>query len=216
MKTRRAGFTMLEMLVAVTLVGMLLLALNMFIFSMGEVWGRNNDVRLFEQHVRNVTRFLQQELERAALPPAGRSGQTAIALKEIRPENGSTENLITFELPQGSRLIQWPGGRALPDVECSLQVREREGLFLLWHSKLEKNYADDPPRETVITPLVTAIAYDYYDTDFKRWKTETNLQRNSAGQYTVPQRLRLKFVYEKRTEETVVTLPGTTEGLPQF
>lgn len=212
---RRAAFTMLEILIAVTLVGMLLLALNTFIFSMGELWGRNSEPRLFEQHVRNVTRFLQQELERAALPPAGRSGQNAIALKEIKPQNGSTENLITFELPQGSRLIHWPG-RPLPDVECSLQVREREGLYLLWHSRLEKNFEDDPPRETVITPLVTALAYDYYDTDFKRWKTENTLQRDSSGKYMAPQRLRLKFTYDKITRETVVTLPNTTEGLPQF
>jgi prepilin-type N-terminal cleavage/methylation domain-containing protein len=212
---RRAGFTMLEILIAVALVGALLVALNTFIFSMGELWGRNSDVRLFDQHVRNVTRFLQQELERAALPPAGRSGQNAITLKEIRPQNGSTDNMITFELPQGSRLIHWPG-RALPDVECSLMVRDREGLYLLWHSRLEKNFKDDAPRETVITPLVTAMAYDYYDTDFKRWKTETTLQRNSSGQYTVPQRLRLKFTYDKLTRETVITLPSTTEGLPQF
>lgn len=212
---RRTAFTVLEILIAVTLVGMLLLALNTFIFSMGELWGRNTDVRLFEQHVRNVTRFLQQELERAALPPAGRSGQNAITLKEVRPQNGSTENLITFELPQGSRLIHWPG-RALPDVECSLQVREREGLFLLWHSRLEKNFEDDPPRETIITPLVTALAYDYYDTDFKRWKTETTIQRDATGKFSTPQRLRLKFTYDKITRETVVTLPNATEGLPPF
>lgn len=211
----RAAFTMLEILIAVTMVGMLLLALNTFVFSMGELWGRNSEPRLFDQHVRNVTRFMQHELESAALPPAGRSGRNAIFLKEIRPQSGSSEYMITFELPQGSRLIHWPG-RALPDVECALTVREREGLFLLWHSRLEKNFADDPPRETIITPLVTALAYDYYDTDFKRWKTETQLQRDSSGKFKLPQRLRLRFAYDKLTRETVVTLPGGTEGLPAF
>jgi hypothetical protein len=182
---------------------------------MGELWGKNGDVRLFDQHVRNVTRFMQQELERAALPPAGRTGQSAIAPQEIKPQNGSTEQMLTFELPQGSRLISWPG-RALPDVVCSLAVHDREGLFLLWHSRLEKSFADDPPRETLITPLVTALNYDYYDTDFKRWKTETTLRKDSNGQTTTPQRLRLVFTYDKLTRETVVTLPNTTEGLPQF
>ena len=73
---KRAGFTMLEILIAVSLVGLLLVALNTFIFSMGELWGKNSDVRLFEQHVRNVTRFMQEEMARAALPPAGRSGRS--------------------------------------------------------------------------------------------------------------------------------------------
>jgi len=212
---RRAGFTMLEVLIAVVLVALMLVGLNTFIFSMGELWGRGSDVRLFDQHVRNVTRFMQQELERAALPPAGRSGQAAIAPQEIRPQNGSTEQMLTFELAQGCRLINWPG-RSLPDVVCSLTVRDREGLLLLWHSRLEKNFADDSPRETVITPLVTAMSYDYYEADFKRWQTETTLRKDAAGKIVTPQRLRFKFSYDKLTRETMVTLPNAVEGLPQF
>jgi prepilin-type N-terminal cleavage/methylation domain-containing protein len=212
---KRSGFTMLEVLIAVVLVALMLVGLNTFIFSMGELWGRGSDVRLFDQHVRNVTRFMQQELERAALPPAGRSGQAAIAPQEIKPQNGSTEQMLTFELAEGCRLINWPG-HALPDVVCSLTVRDREGLLLLWHSKLEKNFADDSPRETVITPLVTAMSYDYYEADFKRWKTETTLLKDSAGKTVTPQRLRLKFTYDKLTRETLVTLPNAAEGLPQF
>jgi prepilin-type N-terminal cleavage/methylation domain-containing protein len=212
---KRSGFTMLEVLIAVVIVALLLLALNTFIFSMGELWGRGSEVRLFDQHVRNVTRFMQQELERAALPPAGRSGQAAIALQEVRPQNGATEQMLTFELSEGCRLINWPG-HALPDVVCSLAVRDREGLLLLWHSKLEKNFTTDAPRETVITPLVTAMSYDYYDTDFKRWQTETTLRNDASGKPMVPQRLRFTFTYDKMTRETIVTLPNAAEGLPQF
>ena len=212
---RRAGFTMLEVLIAVVIVALMLVGLNTFIFSMDELWGRGTDVRLFDQHVRNVTRFMQEELDRAALPPAGRSGQPAITLQEIRPQSGATEQMLTFEQAQGCRLTNWPG-RALPDVVCSLTVRDREGLLLLWHSRLEKHFDDDPPRETVITPLVTAMSYDYYDTDFKRWQTESTLRRDSTGKYMVPQRLRFKFTYDKLTRETMVALPNAAEGLPQF
>ena len=212
---RRAGFTMLEVLIAVVLVALMLVGLNTFIFSMGELWGRGSDVRLFDQHVRNVTRFMQTELESAALPPAGRSGQAAIALQEVRPKDGATEQMLSFELAEGCRLINWPG-RALPDVVCSLTVRDREGLLLLWHSRLEKNFADDPPHETVITPLVTAMSYDYYDADFKRWQTETSLRKDAAGKSMTPQRLRFQFTYDKLVRETMVTLPNAAEGLPQF
>jgi prepilin-type N-terminal cleavage/methylation domain-containing protein len=212
---RRAGFTMLEVLIAVVIVALMLVGLNTFIFSMGELWGRGSDVRLFDQHVRNVTRFMQTELENAALPPAGRSGQAAITLQEVRSKDGATEQMLTFELAEGCRLINWPG-RALPDVVCSLAVRDREGLLLLWHSRLEKNFADDPPHETVITPLVTAMSYDYYDADFKRWQTETSLRKDSAGKTMTPQRLRFQFTYDKLVRETMVTLPNAAEGLPQF
>ncbi len=211
----RYGFTLLEILLALALVALVLVAMNTFIFSMSELWGRNSDVRTFDQHVRNVTRYLEKELRTAALPPFGNPKSPSIAPKEVRNHSGVTEPLLTFELPEGSRLITWPE-RPLPDVVCSLAVRGREGLVLLWHSRLEKRFEQDPPRETVITPLVSNLSYDYYDTDFKRWKTETTLQKEGNGEIKAPQRLRLKFVYGKLTRETLVDLPFAVEGLPLF
>lgn len=209
------GFTLLEILFALAIAAMVLVALNTLIFSMGELWGRNSDMRLFDQHARAVTRFLAQELRSAALPPYAETNSTPIIPQEIRPQNGSTENLLTFELTEGSRLIPWPD-RPLPEVVCSLQARDRSGLWLLWHSRLEKKFNDDPPHETLITPFVTAISYDYYDPDFKNWKNETTLRRNSDNQLEIPQRLRLKFTYGKMTRETVIVLPSPSEGLPNF
>jgi prepilin-type N-terminal cleavage/methylation domain-containing protein len=210
-----AGFTLLEVLLSLALVSMLLVSLNTFIFSMGELWGQRTDVRLFERHTNAVTRFLEHELRAAVLPPAARANSTPLALTEITPQGGMAEKLLTFELPAGSRLLAWPD-RPLPEVVCSLQAREREGLLLLWHSRLEKNFDTDPPREAVITPLCTALAYDYYDTDFNRWSTETALKLDASGNPLVPQRLRLKFAYGQLTRETVITLPAPTPALPLF
>lgn len=209
----RRGFSLLEVLLALALVGLVLVAMNSFIFSMSELWGRNNDVRAFDQHVRNVTRFLEGELRTAALPPNGNAKEAAVAPQEVRNHSGVIEPLITFELPSGSRLINWPE-RPLPDVVCSLAVRDRDGLLLLWHSRLEKRFEQDPPRETVITPLVTAMSYEYYDPDFKRWQTEPALRREGNGEYKTPQRLRLRFTYGKLTRESMIALPAPTEGLP--
>ena len=211
----RHGFTLLEILLALALVALLLVAMNTFIYSMAELWGQRTDVRLFDQHVRAVTRFLDNELRASALPPAARAGSTPIALQEIRPQNGLMEKMLTFELPAGSRLFNWPE-RALPEVICSFQARPNDGLVLLWHSRLEKNFESDPPRETVVTPLVSGLAYDYYDTDSKRWSTESTLKMDPQGQPLTPQRLRLKFTYGKLTRESVVTLPVPGQGLPVF
>ncbi len=211
-----SGFTLIEILLGLALVALVLVAMNTFIFSMGEIWGKNADLRLFDQHTRAVTRFLERELRAAALPPAAAANSTPIALQEVRPQNGATEQMLTFELPGGSRFFSWPD-RALPEVVCSFQVRPSEGLILLWHSRLEKNFDTDPPRESVVTPLVTAIAYDYYDETTTRWTTEQTLKLNpQGGQPMTPQRLRLTFTYGKRTRETVVTLPSPGQALPLF
>jgi len=212
---KRAGFTLLEILLALALVGLVLVSMNTFVFSMGELWGRNADQRLFDQHARAVTRFLEHELRSAAFPPAGQVGTDAIAAKEIRPQSGMTENLLTFELPEGSRLLTWPE-RPLPEVVCSLQVRDRDGLLLLWHSRLEKRFTDEAPRETVVSPMVSAMSYDYFDATFKTWKNEAQLRRDNNNKVLAPQRLRLKFTYGKYERENVITLPALTEGIPNF
>ncbi len=209
------AFTLLEILLALALVALLLLAMNTFVFSMAELWGRRSEPRLFDQHVRAVTRFLEQELRASALPPAARANSTPIAPQEIRPQNGAMEKMLTFELPAGSRLFNWPG-RPLPEVVCSFQARAGEGLVLLWHSRLEKDFDTNSPRETVVTPLVTALAYDYFDADTLRWSTETTLKSDPQGQTMAPQRLRLMFAYGQLTREALVSLPVPGEGLPVF
>jgi prepilin-type N-terminal cleavage/methylation domain-containing protein len=214
-RTGRAGFTLLEVLLALALVALLLVSLNTFIFSMGELWGKRADVRLFDQHVRAVSRFLEHELRASTLPPAAQPNSTPIALQEVQPQNGMMEKMLTFELPAGSRLFSWPD-KPLPEVVCSFQARPNEGLVLLWHSRLEKGFDTDFPRETVVTPLVSGLSYDYFDTDSSRWSTETTLKMDPQGQPMTPQRLRLKFTYGKLTQETVVTLPIPGEGLPTF
>ena len=214
-RSRRRGFTLLEVMLALALVSLLLVGMNTFIFSMGELWGKGTDGRLFDQHVLAVTRYLERELRSAILPPASRIGDTPVAGQEIKPLNGATDNLLTFELPEGSRMVTWPD-HALPEVVCSLQAREGEGLILLYHSRLETKFADDSPREIVISPFVKSLTYDYYDSDYKRWTNETVLKKDSTGNLQTPQRLHLKFAYGKFTKDTVVTLPANTEGLPTF
>lgn len=214
---RDRGFTILEILIAIALVGLVMVGLNTFVFSMGELWGRGSDVRLFDQHVRSVSRFLERELRTAALPPNVSAGTGAIAPKEIKSGLGLDRHLLTFELKEGSRLLLWPE-RALPEVVCSLTVRDGTGLVLLWHSRLEKRFQDDPPRETTLSPMVVSMAYDYYDTEFKRWET-LNALRPTRGQrdaYDTPQRLRLTFKHGQLTEESIISLPQATEGLPFF
>jgi len=210
---RTSAFTLIEIMIAVALAGLILIALNTVMFSMGELWGRGTDARLFEQHARAVTRFLDSELRAAVLPPAAKLGDTPISPQDISIQSGPQATLLTFILPSGSRLINWPD-RPLPEVVCSLQAREGEGLVLLYKSRLETGFADNPPRETVISPYVTALQYDYYDEDFRTWSTETQMKLNPDGTTETPLRLRLEFAYNGNETEGVITLPVTAEGLP--
>jgi hypothetical protein len=134
----------------------------------------------------------------------------------VTPQAGMADNLITYELPAGSRFFTWPG-HPLPEVVCSWQVRPNDGLYILWHSRLEMNFATTPPRETRITPLATALAYDYYDDNVKQWTSVTMLRTDSGGNPIPPNRLSLTFAYGKLAPRTVtLTIPATLQGLPNF
>jgi prepilin-type N-terminal cleavage/methylation domain-containing protein len=212
---RRRAFTLLEVLIATALIALVLAALNSLLFSMGELWGRGSEKRLFDLHVRSVTRHIESELRSAALPPVGSIGTNAFTLEEIETEYSTSETVLSFDLPSGSRLLQWPE-RPLPEVACALAVRPDQGLVLLWHSRLETNFADERPRETIVSPLVTTIAYEYYNTDLKAWELEDSPRQETDGSFTPPGRLRLTFQLGELKREIPITLPSATQGLPSY
>jgi prepilin-type N-terminal cleavage/methylation domain-containing protein len=210
---RRRGFTLVEIMLSMALVGLVLVGMNTFVFSMGELWGKNSDARLFDQHVRAVTRFLQNEMLRATLPPAAVVNSTPVGVQLVKPATALRENLVTYTELTGSRILKWPDS-PLPEVVCSLQVRKDQGLYMLWQSDLEDNFNVDPPRETLVSPFVTAIAYDYFDTDLSKWTTEAEIRTDNGGNPVPPQRLRLTFTYNRLVREELVDVPAILQGLP--
>jgi prepilin-type N-terminal cleavage/methylation domain-containing protein len=209
----RRGFTLIEIMLSLALAALVLVGMNTFIFSMGELWGKNSDARLFDQHVRAVTRFLQGEMIHATMPPAAVVNATPVGVQLVRPSSALQENLVTYMELSGNRILRWPDS-PLPEVVCSLQVRRDQGLFMLWHSDLENNFNTDPPRETLVSPLVTGIAYDYFDADFNKWTTETALRTDSGGNPVPPQRLRFTFTYRHLVREELVDVPPILQGMP--
>lgn len=209
----RSAFTLLEILVAVALLGALLLAMNIFVFSMAEIWGRGGDQRLFDQHVRAVTRHVEQMVRSAMLAPAAPNATAPhLSVREVR---GAGEPLLIFEQPAGDRVLAWPG-QPLPDVVCAIAVRPGQGLGLYWHSQLETRFAEDPPRLTVLTPFGAGIAYDYYEPGFRTWQRQSRLQKDREGKWLLPDRLVLRFVRGELSAETTVALPTKQDGLPVF
>lgn len=212
---RRRGFTLIEVMISVALIGLLLVGLNFFVFSMGDLWGRSGDRRLVDQHVEAVTRYLKHEFKTAGLPPAVTIGTTAFYPADIRTPDSGTQTLLTFVLPAGSRLFAWPA-RPLPEVVCSLEVVQGKGLYFLWHSRLEQKFGEDPPRAALVSPFVSAMTYDYFDPDLSRWTTEQSFKKDPNGAYLTPQRIRLTFTYGKYSTVRVITLPQAVEGVPNY
>jgi prepilin-type N-terminal cleavage/methylation domain-containing protein len=214
-RRRRRGFTLIELMVSLVMVAMVIVGLNTFVFSMSELWGRGRDWRLFDQHARALTRFLESELRTAALPPRVTADVAAIEALEVEVDLGRREDLLVFGLREGSRILQWPE-RPLPDVWAALEVIDGEGLVLHWKSVLEEDFAIDPPRKMVLSPLVSAMRYEYFDASFRQWEIEDRLRTGDDGELETPGRIRLTFTYKEQDRETIVPLTIFGEGLPPF
>jgi prepilin-type N-terminal cleavage/methylation domain-containing protein len=212
----RSAFTLIEVLLALALLAALLMAINQFVFSITEAWAKNQDRFIFVQHTRAVTRHLDELLRTAAAGARGRTPAAgAPAGAEVRSPEGGTVDLLAFDLPMGDRLLTWPS-TPLPEVQCALAWRERDGLVLYYKSRLEEDFADANPRLAVLSSFATALAYDYYDAKTDTWSTEDTLQKDSAGTYEAPRRLRIKFKRKDQEYEETITLPVITEGLPGY
>lgn len=208
-KNSQSGFTLVETLLALALLTSLLLAVNLFLFSMGELWGQNRQQRLFDQHVRAVTRYLDELIARGA-----QGAEPGRELRMAAPENLGPPRL-TFDLAAGDRLLPWPEA-PLPDVECALSAEAGRGLVLSWHSRWETGFEDRPPRTLVVSPLVQRVEYLYYDDRARAWRAETAPVRDQADTWLVPSRLRLHFQYDRFTADTVVSIPPRLAALPAF
>ena len=94
----RRGFSLLEVLLAVTLASMLLVAVNFFVLSLGELWSGGSEPRLFERHVRGVARFLDSLVQQSVVPEqetkrpmSGTSPQARIAPRHAAPVVATAE-----------------------------------------------------------------------------------------------------------------------------
>ncbi len=210
----RSGFTLVELLMAIGIMAMLLVALFTFVFSMGEIWGHGSEKRLFEQHVNAVTRHLEAMFRRATLPIGASALAEPFTIREIRTGSG-TGNLLGFDLADGDRILIW-NGPPLPEVQCSLGIEANRGLMLYWQSKLEINHATEPPRSVLVSPFVTRIDYFYRDDESGIWRNDTSPQKSSEGHWLVPVSIMLTYAHAGATAERTHTLPARNGALPLF
>jgi len=206
--TIKKGFTLLETLVSLVLLGILLVTLNTFLFSMSELWGGGRDQRLFDQHVRAATRILKETLNQTTIGP----GALGCTIKDITDVDGVVAPRLTFLLTDAGRLADWPEA-PLPDVDFSLFVNTERGLILQWQSRLELERDLNDIHETILSPFVTSIAYDYFDGELKKWKSEEAPIRDTSGSaYLQPARLRIRYAHGNLKTETVIDIPIRRRG----
>ncbi len=204
----RRGFTLLEMLVSLMLLGILMVALNTFLFSMSELWGDRRDQRLFDQHARAATAMVRNAFETATYGPTA----SGVTLQDVDNGSGTTEPRLTFLLADSGRLADWPDA-PLPDVDFTVFVAEDRGLIFQWQSRCELEREKSDLHDTVISPFVKTLKYEYYDADLKTWSVEDEPKHDTGGTaWLKPARVHIFFERGKLKSESVLNIPIKRTG----
>ena len=119
------------------------------------------------------------------------------------------EPLLNFKLTKAPPILVGIENAPLLGLNTFLHFDKTEGLSLLWYSPLQEDSEDiNDLRRTLISELITAIEYVYWDDSFEKWETETEPKEGEGDeQFILPRFLKLTFEYEGETTERTLTIP---------
>ncbi len=222
MKPRKThGFTLIEVLLALALASLILVAATSLLVTLSRVWVDRPAAReAFDAHVNGVARFLTATLAKA-VPSALSAKDPILRLEQPIGSDEVDPPLITFSLKEAPPILYWPR-EATAGVTCHLSFEEGEGLSILWFSNLQEMEPgkggklalkeEEDLYKTLLSPLVTEVTYCYYGEENdppeaeKEWLEEDELEENlAANKYRMP--AFVKFLFEHEDAERVVTIP---------
>jgi prepilin-type N-terminal cleavage/methylation domain-containing protein len=221
---KKKGFSMVEVLLALTIGGLILTAATSLLITISRAWADRPATRdAFDAHVNGVAHFLTAVLEEATLATLNRAGDDVIDLQRPVGYSDSDDPLIHFYLREGPPLLVWPSGSA-SRVHCYFQFVDGDGLSFLWFSELQELEKNDKGQmeleneddlfNTLISPFCSEIFYCYYGDedadvdDIKEWEILDDLEENvQSAKFRIPAFIKLVFKWEEENLERTITLP---------
>ncbi len=218
-KSVQGGFSLIEMVLSISLLAILLPFLMLFVVTIAELWMQGTEGDFFPEHIDGVTQFLEHALERseAVLPPGDGSGPS-LPVEWARPPGFSDldDPLLMFRQRETPVLLTRDGSPR-PNLNAYLYFSDEDGLSLLWYSDHDEEVEDrNDLFRTEISPYVSSMSYAYYDADFDRWEIVEDPEEGDGGVFILPQYLKLTFTYAGESVERNLFLPQRNPDVPTF
>lgn len=208
MKTKRKGgsmkrgFTLVEVLLALSIGMMVLMSATSLLYSMGKVWANEQSGGMFYQHANHLEIFLRQNFEKSIRPTT-----TARVRWERPPEWSEFDDpLLCFNLDESPAFL-YQDGAPLYHLTCYIYFTKEDSLCFLWYSKQYEVESESDLYLTQISPYVTAMSYLYYDSDKEEWNEAEIAEKERGGKWKLPQALRFTLTHEDEERTVTITLP---------
>ena len=110
---RKGGFTLVEVLLALALSGLLLVAATSLLITLSRAWADRPAARdAFDAHVDGVARFLVTIMDKATMSPKNTEAKSPIFLDQPVGFSDADDPLISFFVREAPPLLVWPRGLA--------------------------------------------------------------------------------------------------------
>ena len=223
MKYLRKGFTLIEVLLALSIGSLVLVAATSLLITIAQAWANRPASRdAFLSHVNGVSNFLSIILEEASFSIASTAGDPLIDLKRPTGFSSTDDPLVHFFLKEAPPLFFSPHGPAVR-IHTFIYPDQDEGLSLFWFSELnevEKSKEgeielteEDDLQRTVISPFFKEMYYCYYGTeddgkdDIKEWEiSDQLLESDKTEKFRLPTQIKLVFRWDEEDLEKTITI----------
>ena len=182
------AFTLIEVIMAVAISGMVMAAVASFLYSTAQAYARETYLNTRDEHIQGVSSFLRQIILES------QASEEKLAWSALPDETNKDPEYLKFQLIQPNPLLTY--GKISPSgVVCYLKVTEPDDFILLWRPKLMPEDNPDKPAlfKLTITDQISEISYFYFDEEMERWEEDSQPEKGDNGQYLMPEFIELTF-----------------------
>jgi hypothetical protein len=122
---------------------------------------------------------------------------------------------LSFRVDDDDPLLVWQGGPR-PPATAWLFFKEGEGLSIVWQTDQQKLTDASAVQRTILSPLVTKMAFVYYDSTTSSWTESTTPIKDPTGNQLLPNFIRLTFRINGKDEPISVNIPPGTTNMPIY
>ena len=165
--TSRSGFTLIEVLIAMTLGIALISAVTLFMGDTAILYTRERTAPAPMQHGETLARFLAHTLATAKSVQENNSANI-LSWQKLPNASPASKPLLSFRTSETLPPLENGG---LPNLEriCFLEHESDVGLVLLWYPAFNSDPPEETIRRTLLSPHVQNLTYRYFDKENEEW-----------------------------------------------
>ncbi len=188
---KRSGLTFLEVLLALSMLGFLMIAGTSMLYSFTKTYFTLETGPLFERHVDGVNEFLHYLATFPDDPNAAPGRQFGW---KVSPVSKKASLCFTVNRDIPFFVTEF---KPVPKVTCYLEFDdENKQFWLLWYVDPALTNGTPQYRYTLLSEWASDIEYGYYDASQKSWEFELASSDNRQKGKTRPNRVRIIFERE--------------------